>query len=358
MKYITFLLCSLLATLSAIGQTSGSGLIDGLYEFTLELENVEPNFLEGSIVYQGDSEPHDILAITRGDTLRCQEVDEYLNPLTTLFLIKKKGFYSGQWYDEVNHFALPVLYYPGQQKIELNLIAHRFEVNWNDPDDQIIFNIPLSPTVTLGKFISTEKQAVLPYSSNTSFDHSTYYAATGPIDLAHPQQGIEAIEMIPFTSVEKDFTLEALVPNFEQSFQDSLHAALIRWKHNLKNEKLLNSKSRFPNRYYVICDIDYWTEDWVSGSFELVGPAESVDGFTFIYDRNNNDFISFSRLVRSGDLSQIEETLDKGYLGLSFDYYGIIYKDAFNPINTRDNVHLPWSKTELRLKRKLNEIKK
>ena len=337
------------------GQISGYGVLDGIYDFTLKLEKSEDSFMEGSIQFAGQTQINQLIATTRGDTLRCQEIDQSINSLSTFLLIKKNQLYIGEWYDEIEKTVLPVVVYPSKTFPSIELMATRFSEDDSEIELRRLFDIPLSATVSIGKYIQPSSKKVTSYSKLTSFDNLTFYSPEGNIKFEKlTKSPVEEIEMHNYRYYESNFTIEALIPEFSQSFSDSLQSAVIRWKEELETDSKPVVSRRFPTRIYAICDIDFWSDELLAGSFEYVSPQGNGEGFTFIFDRKSDRFIKMDQLIRSGELTSGEKSEDS--LGISFDYFGVINKAAFHAVKNRENKHSPWSELDIRLKRKLNDL--
>ena len=347
--------CFLFLAIEAYGQLNGTGLMDGVYRVEIEFDKESDDVMEGTISYQGEMHGHPCVGSLRGDTFRCHELDDFHNPVASLVLVKVEDHYTGMWTDLVNRYQLPVSFYIGKNSITPKYSATRFSIDWTSQMPQKIFEWSLSPTVQLGKYIDRSRQRTLSFSQNKTIDKTVNF--TNHQNLSFPEsEKEESIKMVDFRFDDGYNSFEAIIPNFGETFVDSLQSALVRWKENLAGIKKSNIQSRFPDRYYAICDLDYWTKDWVCGSFEYVSPLGEGDGFVFIYDRRSHRFLSFDELLRSGSVSEIIKYDDA--LGLTFDYYGIIVKNKFNPIKHRNNKHIHWAELDLRVKRKLNELQK
>ena len=352
LSYIIFFL--FLWSLTCSGQISGHGYLDGVYRFDLILRESNDGFKEGTIRYNGETQGNQLIATTHKDTLHCQEIDDFLNPISTLLLIKKDGIYQGEWYDDKNRAILPAVLYLSKDMTPPQLYAKRFQFNDNIENNKKMIEVPLSPTISIGKYIHAGKKEITAYSSNTSFGTTTIYEKKGIIDLDNEEEIAEKISIENYFLQETNFSIEAMIPTFSQAFVDSLHAALVQWKASLAQQSIPASRQRFPNRYYAICDIDFWVDDFVCGSFEYVSPSGSGKGFTFIFDRKADEFIAFEKLIRSGELSAKLQNNKIG-LGISFNIYGMIDKGSFRSISGRSNEFYKWNDLDLRLKRKLND---
>ena len=348
---ISLILLFIFAT-TATSQLSGYGLIDGVYGFTLMLRESNDSFKEGTIVYDDMKSSNQIIATTRADTLRCQEIDDAITPLSTFILIRDGDNYTGEWYDEINKTVLPVILYPSKDDVDQKFFAVRY-LKSTKKGDQKLFELALSPTVHIGKYLPRDESQVISFSSSTSFNTTSYYGPLGQIEFEHTNAESERISMESYRYKTANFTIEALIPDFAESFTDSLQTALVRWKENLESMNTPVSTHRFKSRYYAMCDLDYWSDDFISGSFEYVSPSGDGQGFTFIYERRNDRFISFDQLIRSGDMPPLKN--NSAYLGHSFDLFGLIAKEKFNAIKNRGIDHTAWSDLDIRLKRKLND---
>jgi|GEM_PF-3639837 len=342
---------------SSWSQISGYGLIDGVYGFTLTTELQPDGLLEGTVEYEDGTGSKSLFAYTHNDTFQAQETDDLFNATSKFFLIKRADYYEGFWIDVVREFQLPVLFYPNKAAAKISYEASRYDIDWNREDIQKLFELPLSPTVDLGKYLINKNKSIDGYTSISQFSKVEYYSALDEMEFKD-QEVAEVVSMEFFHFKDAKHSLEAIIPNYGETFVDSLQSALVRWKEQIDQQTKRLVDSRFPERFYAICDLDFWSEYIVSGSFEYIGPTGSVDGFTFIYERKNDRFISINDIWRGGNVEDVDIELTDNSLGLTFNYFGLIVKDKFNQVSSRDNKYIPWDKIDLRLKRKMNHIKK
>ena len=356
MKFIpTFLFFIFCIVYKCPAQIAGTGLLDGLYIFKIELNEGEDGLWDGFINYDHIDKEYILVGTSKGDTLICQEIDEYLNAKASLLLIRSGDIFYGEWHDTEMGYSLPLLFYTNKKNATLDYVATRYEIDWSNNADQFLYSIPLSPTVDLGKYISISNNTVFDYTSTSLFESVQYYTKNGKKEFELTGRVVESVDVDQYHFIDPRYTLEGHIPDFGEIFLDSMTSAINNWNNTLsRNNHRRSDGFRFPPRYYAICDIDFWTSDWISGSFEYVTPLGQGQGFTFIFDRKNQEFIPFQDIIRAGDWTSVQKELKSEHLGISFDVYGLIYKGRFNAVESRKSLHISWDELDIRVKRKIS----
>ncbi len=344
---------------TSFSQIQGQGLIDGVYRFDISLGESIDGLMEGNITYDDlEKEPRILVGMTYGDTLRCSEIDDYLNPTAEFLLINRGNYFDGYWYDKIYKSQLPLLFFVDEEEMTVDLNCIRYETSQSNLDEKKLFEIPLSPTIKIGKYELPGLNKVVDFASNRQYEHVYYYTESGILEF-NESRIIEEIPVVPYRFIHGHTTAEALIPDFGRRFVDSLQTTLVKWADELALGPQANRGSRFGVRNYAICDIDFWSSQYIAGSFEYITQESAVAGFTFLFDRRDEQFIGIPELIRSGSIESIENsTRDDKYIGLSFDRYGLLKKGFFNSSNSRFTEHISWAEANIRMKRKLDDIKK
>lgn len=339
-------------TIAAHAQLSGRGLIDGVYHFELDAFPAGDDVLEGQITYADIPEARIAFTMLKGDTLHIQEIDQYFNSVMHMALIRQGGAFAGYYFSADGLVQLPVQFHLDQQPIAPDYALYRYDVG--TAKCARLFDVPLSPSNRVGKYIHEKTNAVHPYYTMT--DGLDEHVIAGDRSHGELEKGntVESVEAEAFYYTDGERSIEAIIPVFHQAFVDSLQSSLVRWKAVIEQHEKVDNASRFPTRYYAICDIDFWSDQYVAGSYEYIGPDGKGEGYTFVFDRKSSKFVDVDILVRSGSLKSTYP-ISSG-LGLSFDRYGVIEKGRFHPVEGRKNKRHDWEDVPLKLKRKINQI--
>lgn len=349
---ISIAILFLLAVQLATAQLSGHGVIDGVYQFEVNTFAAGDDVMEGQITYADIAAPGIAFSLRKGDTIHIQEIDEYFNSVMQMILVKRADQFEGYYFNTAENIQLPVQFHLMQTPLTTTYAFQRYESN--NTNHSQVFDMPLSPTNRIGKYIDADNKVVTPfYTMADGAEERIIFTDESTVSL---QKG-ETVESIPaqsFYYTDGKRSIEAIIPSFNEIFVDSLQSSLVRWKAAIEKHEPIENSGRFPTRYYAICDVDFWSEQYISGSFEYIGPDGSGEGYTFLFDRKSNKFMSMDVIAKNGSFAELYPTT-KG-LGLSFDRYGVIEKGAFHPAHGRQSVHHPWKEAAIKIKKKINQL--
>ena len=358
MKWMVYILMFLMHQVSvhstqAQARFVGEGMMDGVYGFSLTLMQLQEDYHEGHVTFEYDGLERSMIALV-GDTIMGQEVDDYGQPRASLILVdNQNGYWTGEWHDIQASTRLPVQVKTASAlpRMKDELMAYRYSIDDDQSDPTVAWTYPLSPTVVCGVLMIREAKKMLPYSRVSHWSDIYWYTSEGPLEES-PSLGapIETVSVKSIFEIKDGYSIEARIPLIDEVFVEEITAMM-----SSREAQTVTSRSdegHRPLRYYALIDIDYWTDDLVSGSTELIGPAGSLGGETFVYDRKAKSFISLDELIKTSDWEMLISVEDEA-MGYSFDYYGIFLKRAFHHTIPRRAAYIPWSESGLKIKRRL-----
>lgn len=336
----------------ATAQLSGRGLIDGVYHFEVNTFAAGDDVMEGQIIYSDIKSPGIAFSLRKGDTIHIQEIDEYFNSVMQMILIKGPDQFDGYYFNTNDNIQLPVQFHLTQTPLTPSYVFQRYAST--AANHSRLFEIPLSPTNRIGKYIDTDKKSISPFYTMADGTEERLIFRDESIKSLNKSSVAETIPAQSFYYTDGNRSIEAIIPSFDEVFVDSLQSSLVRWKAAIEKHEPIENAGRFPTRYYAICDVDFWSEQFIGGSFEYVGPDGSGDGYTFLFDRKSNKFISLDAIAKNGSFAAIYPS-PQG-LGLSFDRYGVIEKGTFHPAHGRKSTHHLWKDVPIKIKKKINQL--